>query len=436
MRRKSAACVLLACGVFAIVLAGCVRKGPGPADAKGAAASSARAPGSQRKVRLSVLAGQSTPDPGIEEMINDLLERELPGVELEWEKVGWGDKFQSQMRAKFASGEVPDIMIGKAQDVATYLPSGNLAPIPSSLLGFVRNDALDSLSSGGAVYGIPYNAFYQGVLYNKDIFERFGLSPPKTRAELDAIVKVLRAKGVTPFAAQFGESWYAGNVVMQLAMGSVFNDVPDWGDAFRAGRVSFSSSAGFRDCMIALRGIREESWPDAFAIGAPECDERFAAGKAAMYVSGSWTLQTVKVVNPGMRLGIFPYPNSTGDAKLIFEPNMTFMKSSKTSRPEEVDEVLAALFGSKDLASEIFDFTQTSSLLKDAGSEVPLPIQADVERYRRGGRIVDVTLGNTQLIWSFQEEVARRLGDWLQGKSSLAEVLKFADANRELSGPR
>jgi ABC-type glycerol-3-phosphate transport system substrate-binding protein len=418
--------VVLLAALAGAAVAGCARRGE-PAEP----GRSALPPG---KVHLSVLAGQSTSDPGIEEMINDLVERELPGIELEWEKVDWGDKFQSQMHAKFSAGEVPDIMIGKAQDVATYLPSGNLARIPESLLGRVREEALASVSFGGKAYGIPYNAFYQGVFYNRDIFAKYGLSPPSTRAALAEIVRKLEAVGVVPFAAQFYDSWYSGNVIMQMAIGDVFSRRPDWGDRFRAGEVSFSASSAYRGCFLALRDIRDATWPDAFAIGASECDERFATGKAAMYVSGSWNLQMVNALNPGMNVGLFPYPNSTGDARLIMEPNMTFMKSSKTSRPDEVDAVLAAVFGSRDLASRIFDFTRTSSLLKE-GSDVPLPIQIDVDRYRREGRVVDATGGNTQLIWSFQESLAVRLDDWLQGKASLASVLAYADSNRKLSAP-
>ena len=178
--------------VFACALAtACSR------NVDGLASAGTRDTAMPKKVLLTVLAGQSTSDAGIEEMINDLLERTTPGIELDWERVDWGRQFQSQMQAKFAAGEIPDIMIGKAQDVATYLPSGNLSPIPPSVLGYVRDDALASVSSGGTVYGIPYNAFYQGVFYNKEIFGRLGLSPPRTLAELAAIVRTLRSAGVT-----------------------------------------------------------------------------------------------------------------------------------------------------------------------------------------------------------------------------------------------
>lgn len=416
---------LLACAVLS---SGCSHKAEAGSPGPGV--------GKTRKVRLSVLAGQSTPDPGIEEMISDLVEREIPGVELEWESVGWGDKFQSQMQAKFASGEVPDIMIGKAQDVATYLPSGNIAPMPASLLRYVRDGAAASVSSGGVAYGLPYNAFYQGVFYNKDIFDRLGLEVPTTRAGLESAVRALRAAGVTPFAAAFGETWYAGNVVMQLAMGDVFNHEPKWGDRFRSGELSFSGSTAYRECMREMLYIRDASWPDCTTLDAADCDERFANGMAAMYVTGTWTLQTINAVNPGMRVGIFPFPSSSGSAKLIFEPNMTFMKSAKTSHPDLVDQVLAAVFGSRELASEILGFTRTSPLLKDAGPAIELPVQGDIDRYTRGRRVVDVTVGNTQLIWSFQEEVASDLAEWLQGKRSFASVLESADRNRNLSGSR
>jgi hypothetical protein len=155
-----------------------------------------------------------------------------------------------------------------------------------------------------------------------------------------------------------------------------------------------------------------------------------------MYITGTWTLQTINAVNPLMRVGIFPFPRSSGDAKLIFEPNMTFMKSAKTSHSALVDQVLAAVFGSRELASEILGFTRTSPLLKDAGPAIELPVQGDIDRYTRAGRVVDVTVGNTQLIWSFQEEVASDLAEWLQGKRSFDSVLESADRNRNLSGSR
>ena len=422
MKRRSAAARCAVPGLMlCLALCSCAPS-PRPADRP-------------HRILLSVLAGQSTTDPGIEVMIDDLLKSKAPDVELAWERMDWGEKFQSAMQAKFAAGEVPDIMIGKAQDVATYAPTGNLAPIPAGLLSYVKDTAIAGVSVDGTAYGIPYNAFYQGVFYNKDIFAAHGLRPPTTRAGLLQVVQALRNAGITPFAAHFAERWYLGNIVMQFALGDVFSRDPQWGTKLRAAKVSFETSPDFRRCFLDVRQVLQWSWKDALALDFTESDQRFAAGKAAMYVTGSWSLQAIDVEKPHIPVGVFPWPNQSGTARLIFEPNMTFMESSRTAHADAVRRVLQAVFESGDLASEILDFTKTSSMLKTFNPDAPLLIQADIDRAQKAGMVADATVGNTQLIWSFQDRVASDLGQWLQGKIDLDEVLRDADANRSLSAP-
>lgn len=80
------------------------------------------------------------------------------------------------------------------------------------------------------------------------------------------------------------------------------------------------------------RYILEASWPDALDINQFESDSRFAQGEAAMYLSGSWSMQFSSQYDTGMEFGIFPYPNETGDSRLIKETNLTFMKSARTKK--------------------------------------------------------------------------------------------------------
>jgi ABC-type glycerol-3-phosphate transport system substrate-binding protein len=401
----------------------------------GCSGSEDQTPAHPPRTVVTVFEGQSTSDPGIEDLINALVAKTLPDLELRWEVMGWGEKFEALVHAKFASGEVPDIMIGKAQDVATYVPSGNLAPLNGELLQAVQPEALPSVTLDNQAYGLPYNAFFQGVLYDKALFRREGLSVPKTAAEMRDLVARLRAKGIVPFAGNLLENWYVGNIFMQFAIGELLGRSPGWGDRFRAGRVSFADSKELARCFSQVKLIFDNTWSDAVSIDSTECDQRFSQGKAAMYVTGSWTLHNVNAMDRHLDLGIFPFPNAAGDARLIFEPNITFMKSSKATNPEAVDRVLRVIFENTDLASRISEFTKTSSLLTVKVPEEPLLIQEDLDLYRKESRIVDATLGNSQLIWSFQAQVANRLQDWIQGKIRLADVTGWADRNRSLSAP-
>ena len=102
----------------------------------------------KEQVVISVLAGQSTSDAGVEDMIEEKISVVLPEVKLEWECVDWGERFESRIRARFAAGDVPDIIIGKAQDVKTYYSTGNLAPIDEELLQGIEESALKSVTIG------------------------------------------------------------------------------------------------------------------------------------------------------------------------------------------------------------------------------------------------------------------------------------------------
>src|SRR5690554_3763897 len=136
---------------------------------------------------------------------------------------------------------LPDIIIGKAQDVATYGGQGLLASLNGkSYLNNILDAAIPGVTIDGKIYGMVFNGLYQGVYYNRQMFKELGLKVPTTLAELDEVINKLKAKGITPFASHMVETWSIGNMVMQFAINDVFAKTPDWGDQFRAGKVSFA----------------------------------------------------------------------------------------------------------------------------------------------------------------------------------------------------
>ena len=105
------------------------------------------------------------------------------------------------------------------------------------------------------------------------------------------------------------------------------------------------------------------------------------------------------------------------------------MTSAATEHQDAVNCVLDVLSGDKDLAVEILDFTKTASMLKDVTPTFTNPSQADIDDYASKGMIVDVTLGNNQLVWGgFQEENASDIAAYLQGDISFEDCLAASDA--------
>lgn len=387
----------------------------------------APAAGADGKVTLTVLAGQSTTDAGIEDMIDEALAKKYPNITLEWECVDWGNDFQPKMQQYLQSG-LPDIMIGKAQDVATYGSLGVLGEIDNTYLDRGLDAARKNVTVDGKVYGMVYNALYQGVYYNKTMFKENGWEVPKTQEDLKKIIDDCKAKGITPFASHMVDTWSIGNVTMQFAMNDVFNKDPEWGDKFREGKVSFSDSKEFQTAYEYNKLIFDNTFPNTFSLEQTDCDAKMVQGEAAMKVSGSWSIQNFLDIDENFDFGIFPFPNQTGDSKLIFEPNITIMTSAKTEHQDAVNNVLDLLTSDKELAQEIYDYTKTASMLKDVTPTFKNPSQEDIDKYAAEGSIVDVTLGNNQLVWGgFQEENAKDIAAWLQGDETFEAALIASD---------
>lgn len=435
MRRKVVSAMLLL-SMMAGLFAGC---GSSTSESTGGNTGTAKEEGTEAsdnsdnsddagdEVTLTVLAGQSTTDAGIEDMIDEALAEKYPEVTLEWECVDWGNDFQPKMQQYMQSG-LPDIMIGKAQDVATYAPLGVLGTIDDTYLDKGLDAARENVTIDGNTYGLVYNALYQGVYYNKTMFKENGWEIPKTMDDLQKIIDDCNAKGITPFASHMVDTWSIGNVTMQFMMNDVFNHTPDWGDQFRDGKVSFSEDKNMQTAYQYNKLIFDNTFPETFSTEQTDCDAKMVLGEAAMKVSGSWSIQNFLDIDENFDFGIFPFPNQTGDSKLIFEPNITVMTSAATKHQDAIDKVLDVLTSDTELATEIYDYTKTASMLKDVSPTFENPSQEDIDKYAASGDIVDVTLGNNQLVWGgFQEENAKYIASWLQGEISFEDALKASD---------
>ena len=301
-------------------------------------------PSGEEEITLRVLAtGTDYP-----EVIDEAVKEKFPNVTLEWETISWND-LNGKMQQYMQSG-LPDIMIGKAQDVATYAPQGILGEIDASYLDKGLDAARENVTIDGKTYGLVYNALYQGVYYNKTMFAENGWEVPKTQEDLAAIIEDCKAKGITPFASHMVDTWSIGNVTMQFMMNDVFNNDPTWGDKFRAGEVSFAEDEAAQTAYTYNKLIFDNTYPETFSTEQTDCDAKMVLGEAAMKVSGSWSIQNFLDIDESFDFGIFPFPNQTGDSKLIFEPNITIMTSAATEHQDAVNKVLDVLTSDKELA--------------------------------------------------------------------------------------
>ncbi|MFS0638159.1 ABC transporter substrate-binding protein [Mesobacillus foraminis] len=377
------------------------------------------------KVTLKVLDWNSTNTKETEKLIQETVEKELPNVKLEFEYINWDTDFSSTMQTRIAGRQLPDIVMIKGGDHPKY--TEHLMDLSDEeFMNEFPEDIRKALQVNGKDYAVPYTSNFQGVFYNKRIFEENNIEIPKTWDELMAVAEKLKSKGITPFTAHF-KDYQIGNSFNQFATVEVFSKNPAWGDDLQEGKEAFAKSPEFKTVFEHFEDVYKYSNKDPFGVDFTGAAEMFAKEETAMWIIGTWSTAQVLKNNPDLEIGFFPTPaTEEQNTKIIMQPDHTFSGSATTKHPEEVKKVLEIFATNKDMAKQYIDIVQTDSLIPDVVSNVEAPFVEDINNYKSIGA-ADANVGNVQIPWPYQEQAGSYIAEWLLGKKSLDEALKATD---------
>ena len=117
--------------------------------------------------------------------LKETLPKELPGVTV---ADNYGPPIYQDGQQKFVvqgrKGK-PDVIESVLEGMIAYQRAGLLAPIDDLFDKWPDKDqfipsTIKALTLNGKLYGVPYNTNVRVLLYRKDLFEKYGLTPPKT----------------------------------------------------------------------------------------------------------------------------------------------------------------------------------------------------------------------------------------------------------------
>jgi len=186
---------------------------------------------------------------------------------------------------------------------------------------------------GGSVKTIPFQPFIFLTMYNKDLFDKAGITVlPKNWPEmLDACAK-LKAIGV------------AGITVDDAYMAALFGYCMVRLAGYNATRAMADNNDFSNPAVLEFGRIWENMarngyiHPNAAGNVWPSGQiQDFATGKAAMYLNGSWLPNEIKGNAPNMRWGSFAWP-AMGNGDGIYANNYSaqcFGVNKNSKHPEE-----------------------------------------------------------------------------------------------------
>ena len=300
-----------------------------------------------------------------------LLEEKFPNVKIVYQFVAL-DNFNNVLNSQLQAGEGPDI-IEVGGETRLLANAGYLMDLTDEEFTSRYSQAgLNPYTVGGRVYANPLQSWYEGIFYNKAIFRGAGVEIPRSLDEFIELHKTLAAKGIKP-QTMGAQSW---EPMMKQSIGVVNNEF-----------YSTDASKGFDEKFNDGKAKLAEAWlpyveewsrvitegcltPDMLGLSYDQALDEFATGKAAMWESGPWAVNTIKEKDPSFELGMFPIPGiREGDGWLVGGPGSALAVNAKTKHPEIVKEIL--------------DFTATpeaqQALVKDnAGSSFLMGVEVDL----------------------------------------------------------
>lgn len=171
----------------------------------------------------------------------------------------------------------------------------------------------DAAGYNGHIYAVTTGSYADsGMFYNKTIFNQYHLSVPKTWNQLMHVSAVLQSHGVAPFIAGGKSGWPLG-VVTQGIMSTLYPNLNALDKGLWTGTIKYTDPKSV-DVFAKTQKILQYMEHGFMGVDYVGSVSQFAAGRAAMYPTGTWDGPAIETANPSLKFGYFQTPGSNNPA--------------------------------------------------------------------------------------------------------------------------
>jgi raffinose/stachyose/melibiose transport system substrate-binding protein len=295
------------------------------------------------------------------------------------------------VKTKLSTGEMEDVFWYNSGSLLQALsPAKNLVDLTGdAALANTDESFLPAVTQEGKVYGAPQGtAMGGGILYNKDVYTKLGLSVPKSWAEFGANNDKIKAAGIDPIVESFKDTWTS----QLFILGDYYNVQkanPTFAADYTANKVKYATDAAALRGFEKLAEVKEKGWVNksygsmTFAQGMAY----LAAGKAAQYPLLTFPVGTLPA-EQATTIGFFGIPGddaATAGATLWLPGGQYIPKASKNI--DAAKKFIAFVASADGTAAATTAVPPTGPyLIKGGGLPADvLPVVKDIQAYIEGG---------------------------------------------------
>ncbi|WP_423188970.1 ABC transporter substrate-binding protein [Alkalibacterium sp. f15] len=285
---------------------------------------------------------------------------------------------ETVLRTRLTRNDMPDIMsiggnatygeLGKEgvlYDFTDEESMSNIQPAYKDMLSRLVGSEIEE------DYGVPYATNANGVIYNQELFDEYGMEVPQTWDELISLLDQAQEEGIAPIQFTLQEAWTA--LPTWNSLGGVLAP-ENFGEMKTNGEASFQENYDeVADKYLELLAYGEG---DIFGVGYDDGNANFANGEALFYMQGNWAIPEIERNNEDIELGFFAFPASNDEAEndLVSGVDVLLTVSESTDHPEEAlafvefmlqDEVAAQYIEEQAAFSSIEGVMQENPVFED-----------------------------------------------------------------------
>jgi raffinose/stachyose/melibiose transport system substrate-binding protein len=297
-----------------------------------------RQPGCARHCRpapvtLTYLVDDSEANQATAKALADAYMAQNPSVTITVESRPGGTEGDNIVKTRLATGDMTDVFWYNSGSLLQALhPTDTLVDISQEpFMANVVESFLPTVSQNGEVFGVPsQTAMGGGILYNKKIYADLGLSVPKSWAEFEANNEAIKAAGIAPVIATFGDTWTSQLFVLADYY-NVEQAVPGFAEDYTANQAKYATTpAAMAGFSYLQEGFEKGWWQQDYATTKFEQGlQLLADGEGAHYPMLTFALSTIATNAPDKvnDIGFFAQPGTDPSANgaTIWMPAATYI---------------------------------------------------------------------------------------------------------------
>lgn len=294
------------------------------------------------------------------------------------------------LKTRFIREDYPDIIgIGGDSNYSNFLDAdlfldiSELEELEQVKKSYLQMDKeLEFVPQEGA-YALPYAANAAGVLYNKEMFQKYGWEIPETWEEFMTLCNEIQSCGIQPLYFGFKDTWTCLAPWNALAVGLADSDI-----CSQVNREETTFKEAYRETAEKIKALLPYAEDNPYAYSYNDACTAFARGESAMYPIGSYAIPQIKSVNPDMKIDSFVFPANDSEKENVLNSgiDLQFCVMKNTEQKEAVYEVLRFLY--EDEVIQIYLEDQGGIACKEGDFSIPSELTG-MKEYIRNDRMAD-----------------------------------------------